>query len=349
MSCHRITFSTPGALARLRARNKNIFNRLKAFIQSAHDNSTSKEGKKALNKVLKSFDKALDASRGGVLLSDFRDDEEKENTEQEHGVGDERYSLIEIVGESGTNYGIGVYLDSNLLTNLTDEERVKMVKEYVKELGGSVFTAYDDNDKAVEVHIVDSNVKFKNKNNKRVFAANDLVGYLNNKVKQEAIALVDELVITSSYVGPEPATHPHDWIDNNGKNDWDLWTTYIQDRDDIIWEAKLRIANSVNGEKILYDIFPIKKVERSGTSDTSATTNSIPQNSGNVNTNSANSSQASSQNSNNNGRNSRVVPYGKPKELWRKKDFIEFVQKRKTQAKIPTELQTLRRGFLLFK
>ena len=88
--------STPGALARLRARNKNIFNRLKAFIQSAHDNSTSKEGKKALNKVLKSFDKALEASHGGVLLTDLRDDEEKENTEQEHGVGDERFSIKHI-------------------------------------------------------------------------------------------------------------------------------------------------------------------------------------------------------------------------------------------------------------
>ncbi len=86
--------STPGALARLRARNKNIFNRLKAFMESARDNSTSKEGKKALNKVLKSFDKALDASNGGVLLSNLRDDEEKENTEQEHGVGDERNSKI---------------------------------------------------------------------------------------------------------------------------------------------------------------------------------------------------------------------------------------------------------------
>lgn len=48
--------------------------------------------KKALNKVLKSFDKALDASHGGVLLTDLRDDEEKENTEQEHGVGNERES-----------------------------------------------------------------------------------------------------------------------------------------------------------------------------------------------------------------------------------------------------------------
>ncbi len=59
LSSHRTTFSTPGAFARLRARNKNIFNRLKAFIESAHDNSTSKEGKKALNKVLMSTEISL--------------------------------------------------------------------------------------------------------------------------------------------------------------------------------------------------------------------------------------------------------------------------------------------------
>ena len=40
----------------------------------------------------------------------------------------------------------------------------------------------------------------------------------------------------------------------------------------------MRIANSINGEKILYDIFPIKMVERSGTSDSTATKNSIHQN-----------------------------------------------------------------------
>lgn len=109
--------STPGALARLRARNKNIFNRLKAFIESAHDNSTSKEGKKALNKVLKSFDKALDASHGGVLLTDLRDDEEKENTEQKPGVGDERKSF--------TNSKTGIANDALLKY---DEELYKLIK-----------------------------------------------------------------------------------------------------------------------------------------------------------------------------------------------------------------------------
>ena len=40
----------------------------------------------------------------------------------------------------------------------------------------------------------------------------------------------------------------------------------------------MRIANSINREKTLYDIFPIKMVERSGTSDSTATKKSIHQN-----------------------------------------------------------------------
>lgn len=190
----------------------------------------------------------------------------------------EKASIKEIVGDSGTKYGIGVYLDSTLLTGLTDDERVEMVKEYIKELGGTIFTAYDNDNNAVSVLLAEPSRKFKNKSGRRVSVTKDLSSYLNNTIKQEAIVLIDELISASSYKGPEPTTHPHDWVDNNGANDWDVWTTYVQDKENTVWEAKLRIANSANGEKILYDIFPIEMVEQSGTSDTSTTDNSIPQN-----------------------------------------------------------------------
>ena len=78
--------STPSALAKLHARNKNVFAKLKAAVEASRDDTTSKEAKKAINRVLKNFEKAVDASQGGVLLSSIRDDEEKENTEREHGA-----------------------------------------------------------------------------------------------------------------------------------------------------------------------------------------------------------------------------------------------------------------------
>ena len=57
----------------------------------------------------------------------------------------------------------------------------------------------------------------------------------------------------------------------NGKNDWQYWTTYIQDKNNTVWKATLNVTESANGVKYLYDIDPIKKVGppvKSGTSTT---------------------------------------------------------------------------------
>ena len=58
---------------------------------------------------------------------------------------------------------------------------------------------------------------------------------------------------------------------HNGKNDWQYWTTYIQDKNNTVWKATLNVAESANGVKYLYDISPIKKVGQSVKSDTSTT------------------------------------------------------------------------------
>lgn len=196
----------------------------------------------------------------------------------EGGSSVAKYSIIDIVGENGKNYGKGVRLDSELLTGLTDSERIQMVKEYVKELGGSTFTAYDQNGKAVPVSIAEDGQKFRNSGGKNVPVNHDLVTkYRKNKTKQEAVALIDELVTTSQQSGKAPAKHPHGWLDDNGKNDWEAWTTYLKDKNNTIWEATLHVATSANGDKYLYDISPIKMVEQSGNSDTSTTTDMVPQ------------------------------------------------------------------------
>ena len=276
---------------------EKIFNKLKALAKRDTSSTTSgppsprgegykksasvdRESARYLSKLVNKFGRAINKSQGGVRISQIGREDEEKGAE----VDGKRYSIGKIVGVSGTEYGIGVHLDSELLTNLTEDERVEMVKEYIKELGGSVFTAYDNNGNAVEVHIAKANQKFKNKSGKKPFVNKDMSSYLNNQTKQEAIVLIDELIQTSNFEGTEPAHHPHDWLDNNGQNNWDVWTTFLQDKENTIWKASLRIANSINGEKFLYDIYPIKKVEQSGTSDTSTTTNRISQNSQNVNT-----------------------------------------------------------------
>ena len=211
------------------------------------------------------------ASRRGESLS--------EQTEEKS------YSIREIIGDSGANYGIGVKLDSELLTNLSERERIQMVKEYVKELGGNEFSAFDKNGKEVSVRIAESNRRFVNKKGKKVRVNKDLSEkYIGNKVKQEAIALVDELIATSKPDPVKPSRYTHGWLDNNGKNDWDYWTTFIQDKENTVWKATLNIANTAYGEKILYDINKIEMVEQSVKSDTIFTVDSIAQKDPTVNT-----------------------------------------------------------------
>lgn len=187
-------------------------------------------------------------------------------------------SVKRIVGDSGKDYGEGVYLDSELLTNLTDAERIEMVKEYVKEIGGSTFSAYDQTGNEVLITIAKAGQRFKNSRGKSVAVNRDLVTkYREDKTKQEAIVLIDELISTSKHSGSESARHPHGWLDDSGKNAWNKWVTYLEDKNNTIWEATLNVATSSNGEKYLYDIGPIKKVEQSGNSDTSTTANIVPQ------------------------------------------------------------------------
>jgi hypothetical protein len=185
---------------------------------------------------------------------------------------DIRYSIREIKGEDGTNYGKGVYLDSTLLEGLTDAERKEMMRERVKELGGQTITAYDPNGEAVDIRIAAPSEKFRNRNGRKVPVTKDLSTKRNGtKVEQESVVLADELIATSRYERPRKAKYPHGWLDNNGKNDWQYWTTYIQDKNNTVWEATLNVAESANGVKYLYDIDPIEKVGQSVKSDTSTT------------------------------------------------------------------------------
>ena len=191
------------------------------------------------------------------------------------------YSISEITDESGKSYGRGVHLDSALLENLTDSERVQMVKERVKELGGQHFTAYDNSGNEVDIQIAKPNIRFKNRASKSKPVNKDLTTkYIGNKTKQEAVVLIDELIETANFDKSKAPLYSHDWLDNNGKNRWDYWTTFVQDRNGTIWEATLNIANTANNEKILYDINPIKKVGQSVKSDTSLLMTGQPENSG---------------------------------------------------------------------
>lgn len=197
--------------------------------------------------------------------------------------GEAKYSVKNIVGDSGKQYGIGVYLDNDLLTGLSDTERKQMVKlRVVEELAGNSFIAYD-NGNPVEISISRKNEKIRNNSGNRVPVLKELYDkYIGNEIKQEAVVLADKLIEASKHNRTEASSHSHDWLDNYGKNNWEKRTVYLQDKNKTVWEATLQIANSADGRKILYDIDPIKMTEGAIKLAPTTANNNVPQNEGGV-------------------------------------------------------------------
>lgn len=253
----------------------------RAFKGVVTSGSAEADAAKELQANVEAFSEAQ--KRWSALLKESVEAKKAVGTAEESGEA--KFSMRQnITGDSGKVYGDGVYLDSNLLDGLSDKERVQMVKARIAELGGQTFTAYDG-DTPIEIKIENSRKRFKNKSGRIVPVNKDLTTKnIDKGIKQEAVVLSDELIYASNYKENAPAHHSHGWLDNNGKNDWEKRTVIIQEKNNSVWEATLHIANAQNGEKILYDIDPIKKVERSGKSDTTSTTDSIRQGEENVNT-----------------------------------------------------------------
>ncbi len=254
---------------------KWVNNLLKQYSSKSPEAVVLRDYKEALEEISKLWDEAFaSATRANQVLQNAGVKETE--IAKESGV---EFSEREIIGESGKSYGIGVYLDSNLLTGLNEGERRQLVKEFVvTELAGEHFIAYDNNNSPVDIRVATKSEVFKNEKGNRRNVLKELYNKYNGfTVKQEAIVLIDELIANAKYEGQYPANHKHGWLDNNGNNNWDSWKVFIQEKNKSVWEATLNIANTTSGEKILYDISPIKMVEQASKSATSTTINSIPQ------------------------------------------------------------------------
>lgn len=193
-----------------------------------------------------------------------------------------KYSIKTIIDEDGTNYGKGVYLDSNILDGLDETARKAKIVKYINALGGQGFYATDKNGEPVLIEIPTTK-KFKSKSGKMKKANGDLVRKNNNSVvKLQTLSLINETIELSKYDGQSLPKYPHGWLDDKGKTNWEYYTVFVQEKNKTIWNATLNVATSTNGKKILYDISPIKKVEP-GVKSPATTINSISKNQYNVN------------------------------------------------------------------
>jgi len=204
---------------------------------------------------------------------------------REQGNNNVKFSISDhIIGASGKDYGKGVYLDSTLLEGLTEKEQKQMVKERIKELGGNDFTAYDKNNNPVQIKIAPKGQKFTNRKGKRVDVSHDLATKNNdNENKRIIVVHSDELIETANFDSVNPSKYTHGWLDNYQNNPWDTWKVFVQQKNNSVWEAQLRVANSRNGEKYLYDVVEIKMVEGGVKSPPTTTINNIPQTTNNNN------------------------------------------------------------------
>ena len=257
-------FTDPDFINSLSTSDRNVFQKVYDEIKYLAKVATagSKEARE-LEKVKRAFEKAY----------------------QESGksVDGTRYSVSEVIGDSGKSYGIGVHLDSDLLTGLSEAERKQMVRlRVVEELSGNSFIAYD-NGNPVEISIAQKSDKIKTNSNWKKPVLKELYNkYIGNETKQEAVVLADELIEASKHDRTEASNYSHDWLDNYGKNDWEKRTVYLQDKNNTVWEATLQIANSADGRKILYDIDPIEMAEGAIKSAPTTATTMVQQNGNNV-------------------------------------------------------------------
>ena len=282
------------------AENKTLAEKIKDFIlefvamiNRAYDKYFAHDNAEIRNEVLGEIDYMNEIANRlweGV-------DEAVENYRFGAGTeGETRFSINEIVDDDGKKYGIGVVLDSNLLEGLNQNERKQMVKERVfGELAGQQVIAYDKSGNAVEINFAQKGDKFKNKNGKNASVLKELYHKnIDKSIKQEAVVLADELVESAKYRESEKAKYSHDWLDNNGKNKWDYWDVYIQDKNKTVYVATLNVANTQNGSKILYDIDPIKKARGPMKSGPTIANINISQNDTDVNTHSMQNSKNNS-------------------------------------------------------
>lgn len=173
---------------------------------------------------------------------------------------DTRYKIGEISGKEG-DYGVGVYLDTNIFDGVKPRYWNKVLTEFVyNNLAGKPVSAYDQNGKREVVFFAEKNERVQKdtiKNNHKVI---DKLARVKGNTNMLSVVHIEELLETSKYF-EENTENTHGWLDKNG---WEFRKTYVQDRNGNIYETTLNIAKAKDGRKILYGLSNTKKVETGG-------------------------------------------------------------------------------------
>ncbi len=190
-------------------------------------------------------------SKGEITRAELAEKIKKLKSTETSNDG-KQYSYGEVVDKNGIKYGMGVILDRNFKSK-DPQKIIDEVKGYIRSLGGTPFTVYDKKGKAEDIIIPEKGLYFTNANGERRHV-NQHLEYPLDRQRAKYMLHLDEIVKASKPHKYEPAQHPHDWLDNYGKNDWELRYAYVQELDGTVWKLWLRIPTSDLNKKYLYNV-----------------------------------------------------------------------------------------------
>lgn len=202
-----------------------------------------------------------EAYRRGELSEEDYDaamDAMEQDEEERLAAQMRQYSITDIIGHNA-EYGPGVILDTNLFDGVKPRDWGDVLSNYVySNLAGTSMTVYDEHGRSEVIHLAKLNDRVRKDGAKNSHKVIDKLARFNgNNISALAIVHIDELLQTSKY---EKTTdeHNHQWMDENG---WELRKAYIQDRNGVIYETTLNIANG-RDRRILYAISNVRQIDK---------------------------------------------------------------------------------------
>ena len=205
--------------------------------------------RRALDKLTKKFGNALDHAKGGVLVSQIGDEEEKENTvtsineEKVHDTVNDRASI------KTNSKGAYVQADVQVITSDDPAVQESQIIDYVN----SVVR------KGKDVDIPRDNGEKITITGRTAWKLGDKGNYTDEiyLVKGNAAGVIGEIIQTSQYKKTKPSMKEH----TNGfaSGGFDYRTEYFRDLDGKYYQLKLSIGINTDGKEA-YNIGEIKEI-----------------------------------------------------------------------------------------
>ena len=173
-------------------------------------------------------------------------------------AGEVKFSIKNITGQNG-DYGIGVYLDTDIFNGISPRRWGQVVEKFVaKNLAGKEIITYTENGTPEILQFAKKQDRVKKDGAKNSHPVLGEIARVKGNIQALAVIHIDEIAEVAKYSDPHNDNNNHQWLDQYG---WDYKKAYIQDIKGNIWETTLNIANARDGRRILYGLSKTKRID----------------------------------------------------------------------------------------